>query len=330
MAVVKPCAALVRTEAGTPYDCMVANLSRSGAFLRTSADLKFREDLQIELLGQVLQAEVLFVSQDPPGVVVTFDADEAAQAVLLGAQDDVEVLAGQGFQPEDPWDEDTAAGMDKVAIHDESSVPNLPKLGTSDLEVLEFQPELDAEPAPFDPGLMAAAMFDDSSGDVLLDGVDVSETPSEPVSEDLVNLSDPSVDLASDLAVPAPLPLELVVFAETSEEAPETLPPEELEPQPEVELEPEVLPTLERDGFTVRFESAQAYKMQFDTSLRHGGLVVSADPLSIGTQRMLALNVPGADIYTVSARVVFAEPGKLGFMLDSFALHKSHLESLGA
>lgn len=423
MAVLKPCAALVRTESGAPYDCTVANLSGAGAFLRTSADLKFRENLQVELLGVVLQAEVLFVSREPVGVVVAFEAEEVLRERLAQSQDEVEVLVSQGIELDDPWDDDTAAGMSEVPHYDEAPVPDLPKLGASDLDALESQPVLDADPAPFDPSLMAAALFDDSSSDVAVHEVDVPKTEPETISEEFVSLADPASDLASDLAVPAPLPLELVAFAETNEETAAsielleaTLPPDEmaivlasappdvaevdappvtqpssdlplihiesvvLEPAdlspeavsevelpaealsaaeepaaapevepppaelpaealsaaekpaaaPEVEPPPaDLLPTLERDGFTVSFESTAAYKTQFDASLRHGGLVVSASPLSIGTQRMLALNIPGSDVYTVSARVVFAEPGKLGFMLDSFALHKSHLESLG-
>jgi hypothetical protein len=80
----------------------------------------------------------------------------------------------------------------------------------------------------------------------------------------------------------------------------------------------------------VRFESNAAYSEQLQNHLRHGGLVVLAEPIAIGTQRMLALVVPGRAPYTVSARVIFHDQGKVGFMLDSFALHKSRLEQLGA
>ena len=58
--------------------------------------------------------------------------------------------------------------------------------------------------------------------------------------------------------------------------------------------------------------------------------MVRAAPLALGTQRMLALVIPGRAPYTVSARVIFNDGGKLGFMLDSFALHKGRLEQLGS
>ena len=88
------------------------------------------------------------------------------------------------------------------------------------------------------------------------------------------------------------------------------------------------LPTLSRDGYTVVFDSSEAYRSQLDHNLRHGALVVRSTPLPIGTQRMLALQVPGQAPYTVSARVMFSDAGKLGFMLDSFNLHKARLEGL--
>ncbi len=88
------------------------------------------------------------------------------------------------------------------------------------------------------------------------------------------------------------------------------------------------LPSLDRDGYTVRFESPEAYTVQYGANIEHGGLVVRASALPLGTQRMLALEVPGRAAYTVSARVIYHQDGKLGFMLDSFNLHKSHLKRL--
>jgi len=434
--------ALVRTDAGALHECAVANLSERGAFLRTAADIGIRQELKVELLDLVVRAHVLFVCSEPKGVVVAFDADLEARTVLMQAEDDVEVLPGQGVEIGDPWGEDTAAGV--VLDADASS----PELGEATMEALDaidieepipptlsaddlmpFEPEPAAEEASdgLDPMLFAAAMIDDSSGQPpgdalpMLEPLDAVEPG--PLPEISVDLSD-LADFASDLADPGPstaaeaadpLPVEALIpelaEADLSEPAlPESAPPEPEVPvaeaaqvlipdppapaadirQTETELppvkaptpapravettpppasvemraapapasvelpaaapaapapaatspEPEPLevegdpvpttdlPSLERDGFTVNFESVEAYKAQFEHSLKHGGLVVSADALAIGTQRMLALKVPGADVYTVSARVVFYETGKLGFMLDSFALHRNRLQGL--
>ncbi len=435
--------ALVRTDAGALHECAVANLSERGAFLRTGADIGIRQELKVELLDLVVRAHVLFVCSEPKGVVVAFDADLEARTVLMQAEDDVEVLPGQGVEVGDPWGEDTAAGvildadvstpeigeatMEALdAIDVEEPIP--PTLSADDLMPFEPAPAADAASGGLDPMLFAAAMIDDSSGQPpgdalpMLEPLDVPEPG--PLPEISVDLSD-LADFASDLADPGPstaaeaaqpLPVQALVpepfeadlsepalaepqlpvaepavaepaqvlipdppapaadIRQTETELPpvkaptpaprvvdSAAPPASAQtpaapapasvempqaassapppasaasPEPEsLEVEGDPVPTtdlpsLERDGFTVNFDSVEAYKAQFEHSLKHGGLVVSADALAIGTQRMLALKVPGADVYTVSARVVFYETGKLGFMLDSFALHRSRLQGL--
>ncbi len=89
-----------------------------------------------------------------------------------------------------------------------------------------------------------------------------------------------------------------------------------------------VLPVLERDGCTVRFQDYAAFVEQYASHLVHGGLVVAADPMTVGTQRMLVLAIPDKGDYTVSARVVFNQPGVVGFMVDSFGLHRERLKAL--
>lgn len=89
-------------------------------------------------------------------------------------------------------------------------------------------------------------------------------------------------------------------------------------------------PRLDRDGFTVRFDSLEQYKAQLDGNLLHGGLVVQHSELPLGSQRMLLLKVPSRSDYTVSARVVFNQPGAVGFMVDSISLHRDRLKAMGS
>lgn len=386
VAIPQPCLARVRTREGVTFECAVANLTELGAFLRTSADFVLRQRLTIELFDRTLDAVVLFVSHDPPGVVVAYECDLHTQARLLGEQDSVEVLPDQGFDLDQPWAEDTAAGVTLGAGEEPDPVfepvEELPKLGSDDLV-----PIVEEEPADLDPLLFAAAMKDDALGRVdslselpMLDPVDTNElastapeldpvpglpedSPFAPASSfgagrPAAASSDRLVPMApsDQVIVPPPPPPEPALTLASAEAAASTdaevpvdvsIPVDDLaedltpigsqltDPEPSTKgpaVEDEVsrtLPTLDSDGFTVRFESAEAYRLQFDSNLRHGGLVVRAAPLSIGTQRMLALSVPGHEPYTVSARVVFHEPGKLGFMLDSLALHKGRLANLG-
>ena len=88
------------------------------------------------------------------------------------------------------------------------------------------------------------------------------------------------------------------------------------------------VPRLEQDGYTVQFSSLANYRIQHAQHIEHGGLVVRSAPLTVGIQKMLVLSVPGFDRYTVSARVVFNQPGIVGFMLDSFSLHRDRLRQI--
>jgi len=349
------------------FEASLANLSERGAFLRTGADLRFRDTLLVRVLELELRAEVLLVSEAPAGVVVTFlDPSASVRAVLAKHEGEVEVLPGQGVEPSDPWTEDTAASGDMEALPDaldgttEEDFPqDLVKLATGDLA-----PVSESAADGLDPDLWAAAMMDDGLPEVsILDPVPaISHTepgveafdPLEGPFDDVTNPQDQGVTAGRSPSEPPTW--DSMIPQDTLPRGPEAFPALEVPvddlidepittPQPMLEPAPapaaaadvnapaapqaqEALPTLDRDGYTVRFDSAATYTEQLQTHLRHGGLVVRAEPIAIGTQRMLALVVPGQAAYTVSARVIFHDQGKLGFMLDSFALHKNRLEQL--
>lgn len=88
------------------------------------------------------------------------------------------------------------------------------------------------------------------------------------------------------------------------------------------------IPVLDNDGYTIRFASVSAYRNQYDEHVEHGGLVARGGPVRVGQQKMLVLEVPGRERYTVSARVMFNSSGQVGFMFESFALHKDRLRQL--
>lgn len=163
-------------------------------------------------------------------------------------------------------------------------------------------------------------------------GVEVDQVPEvvgDPWSEqqrthpgDVASEIEPGVE-----ALPILEPENIMVL-ETGAETPRD--PAVPEPPPPPSGPDEPLPTLADDGVTVHFLSPDAYRKQLTHHLRHGGLVVRAEPLPVGTQRLLALAVPGRDPYTLSARVIFTAGGRLGFAVDSFPLHKGRLTQLGA
>jgi len=97
---------------------------------------------------------------------------------------------------------------------------------------------------------------------------------------------------------------------------------------PEAGVPDDPVPVLESDGYTVRFASHAAYRHQYDEHVEHGGLVARGGPVRVGQQKMLVLEVPGRERYTVSARVMFNSSGQVGFMFESFALHRDRLRQL--
>lgn len=87
------------------------------------------------------------------------------------------------------------------------------------------------------------------------------------------------------------------------------------------------LPLLENDGVTLRFASADQYRSQHKANIAHGGIIVRSSPLPIGTQKFLGVEIPGRERYTISARVTFIGDGTVGFVIDSFPIHKAQLKA---
>lgn len=323
----------ILTETGHRFTAPIANLGTTGLFLQTSELLQFGQRLSLRLLGVPVRGEVLFVSSDPVGAVVGLRASASALATLEAHRREVEVVSGPPAL-EDPWAEETTTSLpptdDGILDDLEVVVAALDAAAASD----DTRTPLDV---PIDPSLVVAAHIDDTGAhaqdeaepDEVEPGADV---PGGPTRRDEV-VSSPSSPLTQGVGPVAPggpttdRKLHLV---EPQAEAGDATPPEPIDAtalsppgDPDVDL-----PVLDGDGYTVRFASATAYQNQFASHISHGGLVVRAPPMSIGTQRMLSLVVPGIGTYTVSARVIFHTTGKLGFMLDSFSLHRDRLAEM--
>ena len=296
----------VVTESGDHFVAPVANLGSTGLFLKTTEPLQFGQRVSLRTLGVTARGEVLFVSSNPPGVVVGLRANPTTLATLEAYRNQVEVIAGAD-EPEDPWEEKTRAG---------------PPYAVEQIE------------APDDKTPIEAALGAAVHADAVPQLVDLS-TPLEV----LTPYDTPKVDMPPLRALEGPKTFIDEAAANEDEdtiEAPAQREPAANEDEDTIEAsaqreppaEDEGLPTLDGDGYTVRFASASAYRRQFTSHITHGGLVARAAPLPIGTQRMLSLVVPGVGTYTVSARVIFNSTGKLGFMLDSFSVHRNRLAAM--
>lgn len=86
------------------------------------------------------------------------------------------------------------------------------------------------------------------------------------------------------------------------------------------------LPALADDGVTIAFSSPLQYRTQYEANIAYGGIIVRGQPLPIGMQKFLAIQIPGRARYTVGARVTFIGDGTIGFMIDSFPIHRTALK----
>lgn len=302
--------AQIVTPAGERIDGDVANLTATGLLLLCDARPRIGQSLTAKLLSHSMPAQVLFVSEAPAGVVISLRPKDDARDAILEAAPSVQVVA-----PKDElWSEDTSST--NVDLPPEALQAIEPAVD----DLVVFEPPVESGPAtpttdavePINPVLLAAASMDDSAD---LEPVTAEPATAEPADlelADMTPLAEEEPLHVPDLPDIASVP-DIVAPAEAA--APTNGDP--------------TLPTLGDDGHTVHFESSDAYIVQYSSNIEHGGLVVKANALPIGTQRMLELEVPGSDKYTVSARVIYHQDGKVGFMLDSFNIHKARLKQLG-
>jgi hypothetical protein len=337
------------TAAGDRIDGEVKNLTATGMFVVSAAEVRIGQSMTAKLLSNVMPAQVLFINEEPPGFVVSLRPSDAARDVILGVAPDVAVIKPQ---VENLWSEDTGAtNVDRVAEVEEPADVELPDVEEpADVELPEVEEPADVElpdveilePAeeclsaipsePSSPSSPSPAAL--ASDLVFNDGTD-SDAPISPTLMAAASRDDADVDDSAQETVdgmPA-FRMEETPIADVSVTAPEPAPEpvmEESSTDSTVEAlgDLETLPTLGDDGHTVRFDSSDAYGVQYAANIEHGGLVVLGDALPIGTQRMLALEVPGSEKYTVSARVIYHQDGKTGWMLDSFNIHKARLKQL--
>ena len=341
--------AIVTTRAGRSFEAAVHNLSPLGAFLSTEEVLPFREAVQLELSGVLVSGEVLLAAEVPAGLVIGFVPISAeAEARLEELSRATSVVGVEPLEELDLADlaldlgppTDTAPGHEAADPSTTPSLEALPGLdplllfaaarddGLDDLEGSILSASVDlpfVPPAPSSPSRPAAPV----GPRLVAPAAPVQRPPPEraerPSPERLGGPRRPASGgpRPSGSQPPAPVPVAVPAPVPVAVPAPVPVP---VAPAAEAVDD---LPTLESDGATVLFASAEAYRRHLDEHLARGGLVVRAAPLSIGTQRMLRLQVPGRQPYTISARVIFSDGGKLGFMVDSFALHRVKLAELG-
>lgn len=75
------------------------------------------------------------------------------------------------------------------------------------------------------------------------------------------------------------------------------------------------------------FTSVEQYRTHHEGHIRHGGVLVVADPLHVGTRRRLTLRIAELS-HEVDGFVVYRRDGMVGFVIEGFEQQKEALRDL--
>lgn len=282
--------AVVTTTDDRRFSAPIANLTRASVFVETGEKLRVLEPVRLALQELELEAEVGLVATNPAGIVLAFRAPEEARERIEGLIARTRVLA-TGL--DEPWSEATVPGDE----------------GDIGLAIAAAQAAEQGKVTDTLAGVAPAAATGEFNA--LTPNPFASITPTPFASQTPTPFADIAHKGVAAIPVPKPEASESGAPADAAAASVEA-----------------TLPELAPDG-TLRFASASAFQTQFETNLVHGGIVARSTPLPIGSQKVLRFSVPGvSDEVQLSARVGFVGQGTVGFMIDTFAVHRPRLESI--
>jgi hypothetical protein len=128
--------AQVVLESGDGFTGRIANLTTSSIFIRTHRQARFREKVTVNLFSVTVVGQVVHASNDPPGIVIAFDAPDPTLKILEERMDTVsciwpdparnfdrhptlENLIPPSVAGESPFDEPTNTGSPAIEIPEE-------------------------------------------------------------------------------------------------------------------------------------------------------------------------------------------------------------------
>ncbi len=319
----QPHVAEVVRDDGTTFSAQLANLTTFSVFLKTDRRLNFREIVTLRLFELTVRASIAYVASEGASVIGAVAVFFVAQDVRRRLAEFTQMIEIVG-QREAQWEERTNVEPDAIdenvdvagalfgLANVEDSSPGDSVLD-SETDAVHITPEIEVPASDTTPFARITTLSPDD------DTFPPIQRPAEPD--------------VKPRPTPPPLPDRSVTAPPKSTSAPKLPPPSSSNanaPKPPARtasagLAPGTeIPILD-SGVNVRFASHEQFRSQHASNISHGGIIVRADPLPIGTQRFLALHIPGREKYTVSARVTFAGNGTLGFAIDSFHTHKEPL-----
>lgn len=89
------------------------------------------------------------------------------------------------------------------------------------------------------------------------------------------------------------------------------------------------MPTLDSAGNTVTFSSLDSYREHYETYIKHGAILVVAEPLDVGARRHLTLRIDELGLtHQIHAVVQYRTDDTVGFAIERFPDHKEWLRSI--
>jgi hypothetical protein len=318
----QPHVAEVVRDDGTTFPAQLANLTTFSAFLKTDRPLNFREIVTLHLFELKLRASIAYVASEGArviGAVAVFFVPQDVRRRLAEFTQMIEIVGLKDAQWEEHTNVEPDAIDENVDVADALFAPANVEDSLPDISVLDSETD---HTAPI-------AHLEVPASDTTPFARITSQVSDDDTFPPIRRTAEPDVK-------PRPTPPPLVDRSVTAPPKPASapkIPPTSASissaPKPPVGISAGLglgteIPILD-SGVNVRFASHEQFRSQHASNISHGGIIVRADPLPIGTQRFLALHIPGRDKYTVSARVTFAGNGTLGFAIDSFHTHKEPL-----
>lgn len=352
--------ALVTGQSGEGFEAQVTELRPNSILLSLDRPLSFREQVTIELLGTLLEGEVVFAGEREaaiafpmsPEIFELIEAVESEEEIRDGEAAEAHADAAEAL----PVDEAELAALLKDGIGGAAGMP-----ATEERRPEVLVSTLDA-PLHTVTDLAGVKLLEstiyaevDAGGEVLpKDALDalahlltlLSDRPilaraAGPVKVAQLTFQNMSLELdaaalgggvlalrARDLeeveAMVSQLKRALDHF-ETRDLRPATASESDHESDPD----PADVPDLGADGRTVLFRTLGQYKVQHRVNLKNGAIVLKSDPLPAGTRRELLLVIPGArGPLHLSAQVMFQGPGTIGMSVSLNDVLKAKLEAM--
>lgn len=345
--------AVVTGQSGEGFEARVTELRPNSILLALDRPLSFREQVKIELLGTMLQGEVVFAGDREAAIAFPMSPEIFELIEAFESEEDA------AEEPPEPGGEETPAPVEDAELASLlkdglGGAAGMPATEERRPEVLVSTLDAPLHTVTDLAGvkLLESAIYAEVSAEGVMtpkDEIDalahlltlLSDRPilaraSGPADGARFEYGGMSIDLDAAalgggvLALRASDRQRVEAMVSQLKRAIDRFETQDLRPMTEEpEPDPSDVPDLGADGRTVVFRTLAQYAVQHRVNLKNGAIVLKSDPLPPGTRRDLSLVVPGArGPLHLSAQVMFQGPGTVGMSVSLSDALKSKLEAM--